>query len=83
MEKTTNLAGNVVSNVYFFIVKKHTVHSLDRSFCSLGSLVVDKSVTLGAALLIAGHLARKHITKGRECVMKSLSKMISKISPFE
>lgn len=72
---TTNLAGDVVADVDLLVVEQHAVNSFDSIISSLGSLVMDESVALGAALIIGGDLAREHVSKGSKGIVKSLKKI--------
>ena len=48
----------MIANVNFFVIQKHTIDSFDSGLGSLGSLVVNKSISLGIALFISSNLAR-------------------------
>lgn len=63
-----------MANVDFFVVQQHTIDGFDRSLGGLSSLVVNKSISLGAALFISSNLARQHIAESGECVVESLSR---------
>ena len=58
MRNMTDLARDMVANVNFFVVQQHTIYSFDGVIGSLSSLVVNKPISLGAALLISSDLAR-------------------------
>ena len=58
MRNITDLARDMVTNVNFFVVQQHTVYGFDGSLSSLSGLIVNKSISLGAALLISSNLAR-------------------------
>ena len=68
----TCLARDVVADVDLLIVQKHTVDSLNGGLGRLSSLVVDKAVSLGAAVLISGNLAGQNVAKSGEGIVKGL-----------
>ena len=68
----TDLLGHVVPDVNLLVVQQHTVDGLDSGLCSLGGVVVNETVTLGASAFVCCDLAREYITEGGESVMKSL-----------
>ena len=71
----TNLARDVVAYVDLFVVQQHTVDSLDSGLRSLRSFVVNETVSLGAAMLIGGNLARQDISECGKSIVKSLDEV--------
>lgn len=61
-----------MSDVDLLVVQQHAVDGLDSTVGGLGSLVVDKSIALGATMLVGGDFARKDIAESREGIVKSL-----------
>ena len=61
-----------MADIDLLVVQKHTIDGFDGSLGSLGGLVVDEAVALGAALLVGGDLAREDVTEGSERVVQSL-----------
>jgi hypothetical protein len=61
-----------MSNIDLLVVQQHTVDGLDSRLGSLGAVIVDKAITLGASALVCCDLARKDVTEGGKSVMKSL-----------
>ena len=62
----------MVADIDLLVVQEHTVDSLDSGLGSLSSLVVDKPVALGAAVLIRGDLAGEYVPEGSEGIVESL-----------
>ena len=62
----------MVTNVNLLIVQKHTIDSLDGSLGSLSGLIVDETVSLGAAMLVGSDLARQDITEGGKGIVEGL-----------
>lgn len=63
-----------MADVDLFVVEKHAIDSLDGSVGSLGGLVVDKAIALGAALFVGRDLAGKDIPEGGKSIVESLSR---------
>ena len=61
-----------MSNVNFLVVQQHAIDGLDGRLCSLGGVIVDETITLGASALVCCNLARENVAEGGESVMKSL-----------
>ena len=72
----------MVTDIDFLVIQQHPIHSFDGGLGSLSSFIVDKSVSLGAALFISGNLARQHIAESGKCVMESLSKCEMQFEPI-
>jgi hypothetical protein len=66
------LLGDVVTDEHLLVVKQHTVDVLDGVVSSLGSLVVDETVSLGVTKLILSDLAAENVAKGGKGVVQSL-----------
>jgi hypothetical protein len=63
----------VVSNVDLLVVEEHTIDGLDSALCGLRGFIVDKTISLGAAVFIHGNLARQNVSERREGVVESLA----------
>jgi hypothetical protein len=68
----TNLARDVVTDVYLFVVQQHAIDMSDGGIGKLSSLIMHKAIALRTTLLVSGDLARQDFTEGSKCVMKSL-----------
>lgn len=62
----------MVADVDLLVVQQHSVDGLDSIIRSLGGLVVNEAVALGAALLIGCDFAREDVAESGEGVMKGL-----------
>ena len=62
----------MVSNEDLLIIEQHTIDGLDGRLGRLGAVIVNEAITLRAPSLICCDLARKNVTEGSECIMKSL-----------
>jgi hypothetical protein len=61
-----------VADVDLLLVEKHAINVLDSLLSGLISLVVNKPVSLGVAILVLGNLAAQNVAKGGEGVVESL-----------
>ena len=68
----TLLLADVMTDIYLFVVQKHTVDSGDGSIGSFAGRVVDKGKAARLAILISANFAREDITKSGKGVVKSL-----------
>ena len=66
------LAGDVVAHIDLLVVQEHAIDGLNGGLGGFGGLVVDETVTLRAALLVRGDLARQNVSERSERVMKGL-----------
>ena len=71
-----------MADVDLLVVEQHTVDGLDGSLGSLSSLVVDETVTLRAAVLIGGDLARKDSAESGKGVVEGLRDMLESQPPY-
>ena len=71
-DRKSDLLRDVVADVHLLVVQKHAVDGLDGSLGSLSGLVVDESVSLGAAMLVGSNLAGQDITEGGEGIVEGL-----------
>ena len=81
--RCTDLLGHVVSNVDLLVIQQHTIDGLDSRLGSLGAVIVNEAITLGASALVCRDLARKNVTEGGEGVMKSLGYRVRPNKPHE
>ena len=61
-----------MADVHLLVGQKHAVDGLDGGLSSLSGLVVDESVSLGAAMLVGSNLAGQDITEGGEGIVEGL-----------
>ena len=61
-------------NKHLLVIEQHAIHGTDGGLRRLRSLIMDKAISFGIAVLICGNFAREYGTEGGEGVVKSLSK---------
>ena len=62
-----------MADVDLLVVQKHAIDGLNSSLCSLGGLVVHKSVAFGTTLIVCGDLAGQDITESSKGIVEGLS----------
>lgn len=63
-----------MADVHLLVVQKHAIDGTDGSIGRLSSLVVNKAISLGAALFVGSHFAGQDIAEGSKGIMQSLCK---------
>lgn len=61
-----------MADINFFVVEKHAIDGVDGGIGGLGSLIVNKTISLGTALFVGSHFARQDVAKGSKGVMEGL-----------
>ena len=61
-----------MADVDLLVVQQHAIDSLDSSLRSLGGLIMDETIALGAAWVVGSDFAGQNITESGEGIVQCL-----------